>query len=39
MTMLVREDLDPEQTRQLLSSPGVQYVRDDAKKSRRRERA
>ncbi len=29
MTLLVREDLGPEERRSLLSSPGVQFVRDE----------
>jgi hypothetical protein len=32
MTMIVREDVQPEERTRILSSPGVQFVRDDAKR-------
>jgi serine/threonine protein kinase len=32
MTVVIRSDLTPEDTRQWLSSPGVRYVREDASK-------
>lgn len=31
MTLVVRENLPPEETTRILSSPGVQFVRDDAR--------
>jgi len=30
MSVVIRDDLSPEETRQLLAGAGVQYVRDDA---------
>jgi tRNA A-37 threonylcarbamoyl transferase component Bud32 len=36
MTMVIREGLGAEETAKLLSSPGVRYLRDDTKRSRRR---
>lgn len=35
MTMVVREDVDAEEARRILSSPGVQFVREDTKKTAR----
>ncbi|HZI92659.1 MAG TPA: serine/threonine-protein kinase [Patescibacteria group bacterium] len=36
MTMIVREDIDAGEMKKLLSSPGVQFLRDDASGARRR---